>query len=75
MKKIILAAISAFTLSAFIACSADAIANADATDKVGPTGIVSNKKEDRVTNSNKKSSSSQAKSSSSSAKSSSSSDK
>jgi len=75
MKKIILAAISAFAVSAFIACSADAVAGIDSIDKSGPTGVVSNDKDDKVTTSNKKnSSSSSAKSSSSSAKSSSSSD-
>lgn len=76
MKKFILAAVSVFALSAFVACSADTLAvNIDSTDTEGVTGVVSNKKADATTT-RKKSSSSKAKSSSSSyAKSSSSSAK
>lgn len=72
MKKIIFAVISAFAISSFVACSADALANADSTDKTGPTGVISNDKNDAAKTSTEKSDDS-AKSSSSSKKSSSSS--
>lgn len=69
MKKIILAAISAIALTAFMACSADALAtNVDSTDTEGPSGVVSNKKADANPSMVAKSSSSSKKSSSSSAK-------
>lgn len=67
MKKVILTVILGVVLSAFIACSADTIANVQSTETLGPTGIIKNDKNAATPTAHKKSSSSTTRSSSSSA--------